>query len=415
MLGRTANAARLVQQRISARTATAAFRFESYSSSSSSSSSSTRKDDRPDLFLPRITEKRLNEAGPGGRSSNAGIKVAIFGATGFVGKHLCHNLGHNGAYAYIGNRGDEVDHRDIKPMFDLGHTRFVYYSPRDVDSMRDVIGDADIVINLISKTYNTGQPIQTKDFPYIGWQTNYSIEDVNVGIAKQIAELCVEMQVDNLIHVSAAGVSEDHPSEWARTKFLGEQAVKEIYPWATIVRPTQLFGTEDKFLHYFANMAKLYGCVPVLGDGTTLTQPVWAVDVAKTISRITDAPEKFEGRTVDCFGPSDYTYEELGKFVLDLTEQDKRILHVPEKYYLMMAKALGYQSFVNMNEDMAKLWSRDMLPAMTAEEYRNQPEEGKILTMEDLGITGTPIEKEAFSYLHRFRTAGHFGRVDGYH
>jgi len=414
MLGRTANAARLVQQRISARTATAAFRFESYSSSSSSSSS-TRKDDRPDLFLPRITEKRLNEAGPGGRSSNAGIKIAIFGATGFVGKHLCHNLGHNGAYAYIGNRGDEVDHRDIKPMFDLGHTRFVYYSPRDVDSMRDVIGDADIVINLISKTYNTGQPIQTKDFPYIGWQTNYSIEDVNVGIAKQIAELCVEMQVDNLIHVSAAGVSEDHPSEWARTKFLGEQAVKEIYPWATIVRPTQLFGTEDKFLHYFANMAKLYGVVPVLGDGTKLTQPVWAVDVAKTISRITDAPQKFEGRTVDCFGPSDYTYEELGKFVLDLTEQDKRILHVPEKYYLMMAKALGYQSFVNMNEDMAKLWSRDMLPAMTAEEYRNQPEEGKILTMEDLGITGTPIEKEAFSYLHRFRTAGHFGRVDGYH
>ena len=45
----------------------------------------------------------------------------------------------------------------------------------------------------------------------------------------------------------------------------------------------------------------------------------------------------------------------------------------------------------------------------------SQPEEGKILTMEDLGITGTPIEKEAFSYLHRFRTAGHFGRVDGYH
>ena len=324
-------------------------------------------------------------------------------------------LGHNGVYAYIGNRGDEVDIRDIKPMFDLGHTRFVFYSPRDVDSMKEVIGDADIVINLISKTHDTGQPISTSKFPFLGWQTNYSIEDVNVGIAKQIAELCVEMQIDNLIHVSAAGISEDHPSEWARTKYRGEQIVREIYPWATIVRPTQLFGSEDKFLHYFANMSKMYGVVPVLGDGRRLTQPVWAVDVAKIISRITDAPEKFEGRTVDCFGPSDYTYEELGKFVLDLIEQDKKVVHVPEKYYLMMAKALGYQSFVTMNEDMAKLWSRDMLPAMTAEAYRNQPEQGKILTMEDLGITATPIEKEAFSYLHRFRTAGHFGRVDGYH
>jgi hypothetical protein len=44
-------------------------------------------------FLPRITERRLNEAGAGGRSSNAGVKVAIFGATGFLGKHLCNQIG----------------------------------------------------------------------------------------------------------------------------------------------------------------------------------------------------------------------------------------------------------------------------------------------------------------------------------
>jgi NADH dehydrogenase (ubiquinone) 1 alpha subcomplex subunit 9 len=327
------------------------------------------------------------------------------------------SLGKNGAFAYVGNRGDEAEHRDIKPMFDLGHTRFVYYSARDVDSMKEVIADADLVINMISKPYPTGQPIQTNKFPFIGWQTNFTIEDVNVGIAKQIAELCVEMQVDNLIHVSAAGVSENHPSEWARTKYLGEQAVREIYPWATIVRPTQLFGTEDKLLHYFANMAKIYGVVPVLDEGSSLTQPVWAVDVAKTISRITDDPEKFAGRTVDCFGPSDYTYAELAQFVLDLTELNTKysVLKLPKPAFMAMAKALSYQSFVLMNEDVAELWSKDFLPAMKPEDYKLQPEDGKILTMEDLGITATPIEKEAFHYLHRFREAGHFGRVDGYH
>ena len=88
---------------------------------------------------------------------------------------------------------------------------------------------------------------------------------------------------------------------------------------------------------------------------------------------------------------------------------------MPKPAYMAMAKALGYQSFVTMNEDMAELWSQDMLPAMTSEGYKLQPEDGKILTMEDFGITATPIEKEAFSYLHRFREAGHFGRVDGYH
>jgi len=301
-------------------------------------------------------------------------------------------------------------------MFDLGHTRFVYYSPRDVDSMKEVIADADVVINLISKPYESTQPIQTSEFPYIGFKTNYSFEDVNVGIAKQIAEICVEMQVNHLIHVSSANARPDHPSEWARTKYKGEQAVKETFPWATIVRPTHLFGTEDKFLHYYANMAKTFGWVPLIEDGQALTQPVWAVDVAKTIMRITDDPRKFEGRTVDCFGPSDYTHDELARFVLDITEQtNKPIVRLPKWAYSSMAKILGHQALIPMNEDIAKVWGEDFLPPMTPEEYRAQPEEGKILTMADLGIAATPIEKEAFSYLHRFREAGHFGRVDGYH
>ena len=44
-------------------------------------------------YLPRITDRRLQEQGAGGRSSNAGIRVAIFGATGFLGKHICNQLG----------------------------------------------------------------------------------------------------------------------------------------------------------------------------------------------------------------------------------------------------------------------------------------------------------------------------------
>jgi hypothetical protein len=56
-------------------------------------SSSCRRAFSTELFLPKITERRLNEAGPGGRSTNAGVKVAVFGATGFLGKHVCNQLG----------------------------------------------------------------------------------------------------------------------------------------------------------------------------------------------------------------------------------------------------------------------------------------------------------------------------------
>ena len=45
------------------------------------------------LNLPRITERRLNETGRGGRASDAGLKVAVFGATGFLGRYVCSGLG----------------------------------------------------------------------------------------------------------------------------------------------------------------------------------------------------------------------------------------------------------------------------------------------------------------------------------
>ena len=43
--------------------------------------------------LPRITERRPEETGRGGRASDAGVKVALFGATGFLGRYVSSGLG----------------------------------------------------------------------------------------------------------------------------------------------------------------------------------------------------------------------------------------------------------------------------------------------------------------------------------
>ena len=43
--------------------------------------------------VPRYADRRAAEAGPGGRASDAGYKVALFGATGFLGRYVCSELG----------------------------------------------------------------------------------------------------------------------------------------------------------------------------------------------------------------------------------------------------------------------------------------------------------------------------------
>eukprot|EP00543_Licmophora_paradoxa_P007704 CAMPEP_0202458898 /NCGR_PEP_ID=MMETSP1360-20130828/28665_1 /ASSEMBLY_ACC=CAM_ASM_000848 /TAXON_ID=515479 /ORGANISM="Licmophora paradoxa, Strain CCMP2313" /LENGTH=395 /DNA_ID=CAMNT_0049079655 /DNA_START=53 /DNA_END=1240 /DNA_ORIENTATION=- len=364
------------------------------------------------VSIPRITERRAGEGGPGGRASDAAVKIAIFGATGFLGRYVCCELGTNGVLAYIANRGDEFEIRHLRTSFDLGRTRFVYYSPRDKESMKEVIADADIVINMIGKYYESMSPVQTKTFPYVGYQTNYSFADANVEIPRTIAEICLEHQVDNFIHVSSAAASPDSASEWARTKYEGEQAIKEIYPWATILRPTQLFGNEDKLLNNFANFANRSPFVPLIDGGRALTQPVYAPDVAETISRICDHPEKFEGKQVDCFGPTDYTYAELAAFVYDITQQKTIVSDMPKDVVKLMAKAMQYERNPLLTPDMVELWAQDYLPTLSPEEYANQSD---ILTMDSVGVKATPVEKMAFNYLHRFRKGGHFTTVEGYH
>jgi hypothetical protein len=44
-------------------------------------------------YAPTMVEKRDGEMGTGGRSSEAGLKVALFGASGFLGHYVCGELG----------------------------------------------------------------------------------------------------------------------------------------------------------------------------------------------------------------------------------------------------------------------------------------------------------------------------------
>jgi len=366
-------------------------------------------------IVHRIQDRRADETGSGGRASDAGLKVAVFGATGFIGRYLCCYLGTNGYMTYIGGRGDDFELRFLKPNFELGRSKFSFYSPRDRDSMAEVISDADVVINLIGKYYETKALADIPKFPFFEYQVNYTYRNTNVDIPRIIAELCAEKQVDNLIHVSSINASPDSKSEWTRTKFEGEQAVKEAFPWATIIRPSQLFGIEDRLLNWFANSARFLPVVPLINGGHALTQPVYAPNVAEVIAKVVDDPEMFEGRTIDCFGPTDYSYKELASFVYDITGQDPFVADVPENLAIHSANVMQYQGSPVLTPDMVKMWSEDFIPSMKQEEYDAQTGTDKIFTMKDLGVEAHPIEKHAFNYLHRFRTGGHFKLAKGYH
>jgi len=44
-------------------------------------------------YKPTLVNRREGEIGLGGRGSDAGLKVAVFGASGFLGPYVCNELG----------------------------------------------------------------------------------------------------------------------------------------------------------------------------------------------------------------------------------------------------------------------------------------------------------------------------------
>lgn len=90
----------------------------------------------------------------------------------------------------------------------------------------------------------------------------------------------------NLVHTSALAADKYAISSWARSKALGEEAVRAEAPGATIVRPADVFGPEDRFLNLFAFLYRMLPRVPLVDGGMSSVQPLFVHDLAYGIHRI---------------------------------------------------------------------------------------------------------------------------------
>jgi NADH dehydrogenase (ubiquinone) 1 alpha subcomplex subunit 9 len=106
--------------------------------------------------------------------------------------------------------------------------------------------------------------------PHSRARRNFDFNDVHVSGARRLARIAQLSGVDRFIHLSHLNASADSPSKFYRTKFEGEQAVKEAFPTATIVRPGWMYGHEDRLLNTIAVSPSVYR----VNHGETQIAPV---------------------------------------------------------------------------------------------------------------------------------------------
>ncbi|CAG9859884.1 unnamed protein product [Phyllotreta striolata] len=323
--------------------------------------------------------------GTGGRSSFNGVVATVFGATGFIGKYIVNRLGKSGSQIIIPYRGDNYEPFRMKLAGDLGQVYFHEYNLRDEDSIRKCIKYSNVVINLVGRDWETKR---------------FSFNDVNVEGARRLARLSKEAGVERFIHFSSMNAS-DNPnrsgilpngSKFLESKGLGEQAVLEEFPEATIFRPSDVYGQEDRFVRYYAHAWRRQATfVPLWYKGErTQKQPVHVSDVATGVMNAIKDPDT-AGQIYQAVGPKRYLLSELVDYFFRVMRKDGDWGY---KRYDMRWDPI-FQLKVTLTERLTWNWPLGHLHWEKIErEHLSDDVKDDIPTLEDLGVHLTTVEEQ---------------------
>jgi len=306
--------------------------------------------------------------------------IAIFGAGGFLGKHLMRELTKLDYRVKVATRNPYLKGY-LKPLGSPGQIELFKTNIFDQESVKQVLKNCDLAINLVGILYETRKQ---------------KFNQIHSQFPHLLSNLCNELGTKNLIHVSALGVRERHTSQYMQSKLQGEKNIQNNFKPSVILRPSVVFGPEDKFFNTFASIAQFSPVLPLIGGGKTKFVPIYVGDVAKAVVKTLDLNNS-EPEIYELGGPKNYSFKELMEILLIEIKKKRFLIPIP----FGVAKFQSY--FLQMMSN----------PLLTPDQVEmlkhNNIVSGDYPTLKDLGVSGTPIHNILPKYIYRFRTGGQFG------
>ena len=307
--------------------------------------------------------------------------VTLFGGGGFLGRYVAQALFQTGARVRIAQR-DPRQAFFLQPLGMLGQVQFVACDIRDAGRVRAAVEGSDAVINLVGTLKG--------DF-----------DGLHVDGARNVAESARVAGAQALVHVSAIGGDVNSESAYSRTKAEGEQAVRDAFPSATVMRPSVLFGREDNFVNRFAGLAQHLPVLPVIRGGTRF-QPVYAADAGHAVSAAALDPRIHGGKTYELGGPQVMTMRELMAFVCKSTGRDRSLVDIPDAAASAMARLTGWLPGAPLNWEQWLMLQKDNVVSDGA------------TGLEAFGISKTPLVAVSEGWLLAYRRQGRFAAKSPY-
>jgi len=234
------------------------------------------------------------------------VRVAVAGGTGFVGRHV------------------------VAALLAAGHQpRVVARSARSVQSgVEQVVCDVaapplpagaldgrEAIVNLIGIKREQGAQ---------------TFERAHVAATRHLLVAAERADVRRFVQISVVASRPDARHACHDTKWRAEELVRcSGLDW-TVLRPGVIYGRGDDLITHLAKMVRFAPLFPVVGDGTSLLQPVDVCAVAEAVVRALGS-ERAVGRTYALVGPAPLALRDVVGTVAAALDLPLWIVHTPIK------------------------------------------------------------------------------------
>ena len=295
--------------------------------------------------------------------------ILVLGGTGFVGRSVCEALARRaggGRIVVPTRRLARGAHVQSLPTVEL-----VQADVHDGAALARLLAGCNAVVNLVAILHGNAA----------------AFDHVHAALPRQLANACNAFGVRRLVHVSALGAAVEAPSMYLRSKGQGEAALAaQPGLHTTVLRPSVIFGADDRFLRLFADLQGLAPLLPLAGSSARF-QPVWVEDVAQAIVTCLQQPAT-AGQTFECTGPTVYTLAELVRLAGRYSGHERPQIALPAGLGRLQATVMEWLPG-------PPLMSRDNLASMQVPSVAS----GRLPGLQALGITAAALEAVAPQYL----------------
>ena len=226
--------------------------------------------------------------------------ISIFGGTGFIGTELINQLHKIPVEIRLFTRKkNKVNH--LKPFL---RVKIIEISSND--SLQNDLKGTDIIINLVGILHESNA---------VKFSTAH--ED----FVTKLINLALKQKIKRFVHLSALGSSKKSLSRYLYSKYQTELVIKNkfrLHDW-TILRPSIVFGHNDKFINLFKNLVRFLPVIFLVSPRAEF-QPIYVKDLVDIIIKCISDKKTYK-KVFNLGGPKKFTFYEIIKLI---TKCDKK-------------------------------------------------------------------------------------------